>query len=113
MSSCRNPRCDSGNFLCGKCRRQFPQAAKALDERKQQGRSKSGRAARGAATAGFIVGTALTGGQAYAEPTQNSTNTYGNYSDSRGHQRGANKARSSRRETNYKGRQGGGSNQNR
>lgn len=33
--ACKNPRCDGSYYLCGKCRRQFPQAAKVLDERKR------------------------------------------------------------------------------
>jgi len=33
---CKNPRCDGSYYLCGKCRKQFPQAAKMLDERKRE-----------------------------------------------------------------------------
>ncbi|CAM4362226.1 hypothetical protein NONI108955_22700 [Nocardia ninae] len=41
--ACKNPRCDSGNYLCGKCRRQFPDAARALDARMKEARRSTNR----------------------------------------------------------------------
>lgn len=73
-------------------------------------RRKRGNPVRdGIAAAGVVANIALTGGQAYDEPAQNSQNTQGNYADSKANDQGANQARGHRRETTYKGRQQGGS----
>lgn len=40
---CRNPRCDGTNWMCGRCRQQYPNAARAIDERKQEERDRQRR----------------------------------------------------------------------
>ncbi|MEV7162985.1 hypothetical protein AB0N60_12890 [Streptomyces microflavus] len=77
-------------------------------------RSKGGgnRARSAVQGAGVALGMAFTGAQAYDEPTQNSTNTQGNYADSEASNRRNNQARGQRQQTTYKGRQRGGSGQN-
>ena len=54
---------------------------------------------------------AITGVQAYDEPTQNSTNTQANFVDSKATNKRNNQARGQRQQTTYKGRQRGGSGQ--
>ncbi|NEA56385.1 hypothetical protein G3I60_20105 [Streptomyces sp. SID13666] len=86
-------------------RKRAREAARAeREERRNRVRS----AVQGGAVA---AGMAITGAQAYDEPTQNSTNTQGNYADSEATDRRNNQARGQRRNTTYKGQQRGGSGQ--
>lgn len=43
MSMCRNARCNGTDFLCGRCRREYPSLAASLDEQKRQRRSGGNR----------------------------------------------------------------------
>lgn len=59
--------------------------------------------------AGAVITGAMTLGQAFAEPQQNSLNTQGNWADSAAETRGADEARTQRGETRNKGYRAGGS----
>ena len=42
MAMCMNPRCDGKQYLCGKCRKQFPTLAASMDKEKRSRRNNRG-----------------------------------------------------------------------
>lgn len=42
MSMCMNVRCNGTDFLCGKCRKQYPMLAASMNEKKRAARSGGG-----------------------------------------------------------------------
>lgn len=84
----------------------YAEQQRQREARQAQRSNRTRNAIQGGALA---AGIAFTGAQAYGEPTQNSTNTQGNYVDSRAQNQRNNQARGQRGQTGYKGRQRGGS----
>lgn len=41
MSFCMNARCNGSDYLCGKCRKQFPLLAMSLDEKRRERRTQN------------------------------------------------------------------------
>jgi hypothetical protein len=106
---CFNSRCNGTDFLCGKCKKQYPALAASLAEKKRSRRNGNGR--RAGRVAGAIVSGAITVTGATTNLPQSGSQPLKNVADSTVQSERSNRGRTQRGGTRDQGNRNGGSGQ--